>query len=648
MVRHEVSMLDKFYVATWRRVRMLATWARGPGRQLATVLALSTLHRVRRNLTPRRLLSVPHALVLVWMVVLLWGERWVFDSKVEDCAWRNWEKWPKDATPHHLIFVADPQLIDPHSYPGRPWPLNPLTVLVTDNYMRRSYTALQRRLHPDSLFFLGDLFDGGREWKTWQGKFVDPKWGNGRSGEEKKWVRTWHRKYGEDYWLREYRRFSDIFFDNWNAGGDAPGPWQRGRKLVASLPGNHDLGFGAQIQVPVRDRFSAFFGEVNRVDVVGNHTVVSVDTVSMSAGTSTFRNRHDLRPIYGPVHDFLDGVRAAKRKAVQEELGVWYDTGRDLRFGHKVEDVEKADLTRRPEDPGPGAPDFPTILLTHVPLYRDPGTPCGPHREHWPPAKPAKGQAGPVTPDPGNAISVSAGYQYQNVLGEEDSVKLIKDIGNVVHVFSGDDHDHCELVHSSSKGNVREITVKSFSMAMGVPTPGFVMVSLYHPVGADGKPTPGAAKATLQTHLCLLPNQFRTYMKYMTYVILSIALLTVRALLVPILNLQPFALETEQRATALPSFRDKAKAEPPDHSAHHHNNHHHLPSGLSAAATSGLRSAPTATNGGARWSSKKSKQARRWGWAGEDGGSGPRIKLDDDFYDGGKEWKTGRGRGGLG
>lgn len=524
-------------------------------------------------------------------------------------------------------------------------------MLVTDNYMRRGYTALQRQLHPDSLFFLGDLFDGGREWKTRQGEFVDPKWGSGRSGEEKKHVRTWHRKYGEDYWLREYQRFSDIFFSSWNAGGDAPGPWQRGRKLVASLPGNHDLGFGAQIQVPVRDRFGAFFGDVNRVDVVGNHTIVSVDTVSLSAGTSTFKNSHDLRPIYGPVNEFLDGVQAVKRKAVQAELSVWHDIDRDLTFSHKVESAESVDSSRWLRDPGPGAPDFPTILLTHVPLYRDPGTPCGPHREHWPPTKPAKGQTSPVVPDHRNAISVSAGYQYQNVLGEEDSVRLIKSIGNVVHVFSGDDHDYCELVHSSSKGNVREITVKSFSMAMGVPTPGFVMVSLYNPVGADGKPIPGAPEATLQTHLCLLPNQFRTYMKYVTYFILSLVLLAVRAFLVPILGLQPFALEPEQRATVLPVFRDKAKAEPPEHSAHHQ--HHNLPSRMSAAATSGLRSGPTATsNGGARWSSKKSKQARRWGWAGEDGGGGgggPRINLDDDFYDSGKkEWKTGRERHALG
>ncbi|KAI9778057.1 MAG: hypothetical protein M1816_004275 [Peltula sp. TS41687] len=43
----------------------------------------------------------------------------------------------------------------------------------------------------------------------------------------------------------------------------------RGRKFIAVLPGNHDLGFASGIQVPVRKRFHAFFGEGNRVDMVG-------------------------------------------------------------------------------------------------------------------------------------------------------------------------------------------------------------------------------------------------------------------------------------------------------------------------------------------------------------------------------------------
>ncbi|KAG6010014.1 hypothetical protein E4U21_000455 [Claviceps maximensis] len=640
-------------------------WICGPGREAATTLALRTAHQIRRNLVARRVLSFPHFLFLFWMVILLWGERWVFDSKVQRCDWANWEKWPKQANPHHLVFVADPQITDPHSYPGRPWPLNPLTVLVTDNYLRRGYRALQRQLQPDSVFFLGDLFDGGREWKTQQGApFVDPKWGGSRSATEKKWVKKWHRKYGEDFWLREYRRFSDIFFKPFNAGSSVPGPYQRGKKLVASLPGNHDLGFGAQIQVPVRDRFSAFFGETNRVDIVGNHTIVSVDTVSLSADTSSYKDSHDLRPIYGPVHEFLDEIQVTKRKLAYDELRVWHGVDRGVKLQHKVEDVNNADLSRILRDPGAeNVADLPTILLTHVPLYRPPGTPCGPLREHWPPSKTMRkgekqtkgeGEGDGTVRDDGNAISIVAGYQYQNVLSESDSANLIKQVGNVVHVFSGDDHDYCELVHSSANGHVREITVKSFSMAMGVPTPGFLMVSLYNPIDAKGNTIPGSPETTLQTHLCLLPNQFHTYMKYVIFVIVSLLLLSIRAFLVPVLHLTPFALEPEtappsyfksSSSSVLPIYKDKAKVEPPDYT--------YTDTSLrsSAGAASGARDqfGPIAPNGSnARWTSKKSRNSPQWGWKQEQGsrrgGGGPRIHLQDPFYDGGKSWKSGRGR----
>ncbi|KAF5676233.1 hypothetical protein FCIRC_7154 [Fusarium circinatum] len=614
----------------------LRLWALGPGKRLAASMGERIARRLRRNLTSRRLLSFPHLVVLFWMVVLLYGERWVFNSKVASCDWDHWEKWPKDAKPHHLVFVADPQIIDPHSYPGRPWPINPLTVLITDNYLRRGYRAMQRRLQPDSLFFLGDLFDGGREWKTREGKFVDPKWGRGRSKDEKKLVQTWHDKYGEDFWLHEYQRFGDIFFEHFNDGGEAHGAWQRGRKLVTSLPGNHDLGFGAQVQVSVRDRFSAFFGDVNRVDVVGNHTIVSVDSVSLSADTSEWKNQHDLQPIYGPVNEFLDGVKTLKRKAAEEELRHYYDLQGGLRYPHQVEELDRSKPTwgNNPSAEKADGPDFPTILLTHVPLYRAPGTPCGPQREHWPPAKPPKGQKEPVFPDHRNALSVVGGYQYQNVLNEEDSVKLVKKVGNIKHVFSGDDHDYCEVVHSDAKENVREITVKSMSMAMGVPTPSFLMASMYNPVDAQGKPLPGAPEQTIQTHLCLLPNQIHTYMEYIVFIVATLVLLVVRAALVPALSLAPFALEPEKSSPSavLPMYKDKM--DPPEASSYRNTTSsgtsaHHLPSRLSAAAPrNGRSTSPVQTSG--RWQARRGGRSdKRWGWG---SAGGPRIHLDDNLF----------------
>lgn len=406
---------------------------------------------------------------------------------------------------------------------------------------------------------------------------------------------------------------------------------------MASLPGNHDLGFGAQVQVPVRERFEAFFGDGNRVDVVGNHTVVSVDSLSLSAGSSEFKDKHDLSPIFGPVNEFLDQVKGAKRRAALEELRVWHDIEATPRFEHSVGELGSARPTGLEQKTEEG-PDFPTILLTHVPLYREPGTPCGPKREHWPPAKPPKGQTEPVIPDHRNAISVSGGYQYQNVLSDFDSQKLVRSIGNVVHVFSGDDHDYCELVHAETRGGVREITVKSNSMAMGVPTPGFVMASLWNPVDDKGRPLPGSPETTLQTHLCLLPNQIHTYMKYVAFIVLTLVVLAVRALLVPVLNLTPFAVDAAELSAysqlQLPMHvHAKRKVEPPVH----------RPGGVSQPPlTSSSTSAwPRARSSSLvpddRWQASKSRSTtgkgahhhhHHQGWS-----RGPRINLDEQFYD---------------
>ncbi|KAI8224384.1 hypothetical protein K4K53_006601 [Colletotrichum sp. SAR 10_77] len=609
------------------------------GRRMTINMLYQAGWQLRQNLTARRLLSFPHLLVCLWMLILLWGERWVFSSRVADCRWSNWESWPAGANPHHLIFVADPQITDPHSYPGRPWPLSELTVLITDNYLRRGFTQLQSQLVPDSLFFLGDLFDGGREWKTGKGDWADPEWAAARRPKsERPHAKEWNEHYGDKYWLSEYERFGDIFFSDWaSLGGTKAGNWQRGRKLVASLPGNHDLGYGDQVKVSVRERFASFFGDVNRVDVIGNHSIVSVDTLSLSASSSVQAERGDLRPIHTPADVFLKDVKFTKRKAVEKELRFWRGDVEGLGYNHLVEDLETADVENVPTiAPGEDGPDFPTILLTHVPLYRDPGTPCGPYREHWPPAKPPRGQKGPVIPDHRNAISVSGGYQYQNVLDEDASVNLVKSVGNVVHVFSGDDHDYCEVVHSPKKESVREITVKSMSMAMGVPTPGFLMVSLYNPVDANGKPLPGAPEKTLQTHLCLLPNQLATYAKYVGFIFVSVVAISIRSFLVPVLNLTPFALEAEQpNGAILPTFKEKVEDEGTYNMR-------------STSASSGTRYQTNSSsrtrsgslmNGSAPLPPPKTKQKKQ-GW----GHRTPRIEIfQDDFYGAGKPrltWKA--------
>jgi hypothetical protein len=52
-----------------------------------------TWQQLQQRFNPRSLLSLPHLCILVWLIVLLWGERWVFESSTKACQWRNWERW---------------------------------------------------------------------------------------------------------------------------------------------------------------------------------------------------------------------------------------------------------------------------------------------------------------------------------------------------------------------------------------------------------------------------------------------------------------------------------------------------------------------------------------------------------------------------
>lgn len=87
------SLLDDLRAFLARAVRLLWRFWKERGRQMVRDGLVSSARQLRRNLTYTRLVSFPHLLVGLWVVVLLWGERWVFHTKVESCHWGNWEKW---------------------------------------------------------------------------------------------------------------------------------------------------------------------------------------------------------------------------------------------------------------------------------------------------------------------------------------------------------------------------------------------------------------------------------------------------------------------------------------------------------------------------------------------------------------------------
>ena len=474
------------------------------------------------------------------------------------------------------MLIADPQLVDPHTYPGRPWPLSSLTVWSTDLYLRRSYRLLQSRLEPDTVFFLGDLFDGGREWKTETSK----------SSEDR------YEQYGDKFWQAEYRRFVNLFMGGWNLGYDSHAADPRGRRVISSLPGNHDLGFAGGIQKTVKDRFDAYFGPLNRVDVVGNHTFISVDTVSMSAmdqvdpltGSSGMGDGSAFKTanseIWKPVDDFLKVNKQLRDQAASNELmslrgdfETNYQQNGSSKLNPSTNLVDSSPKITRKASEGHRS-SFPTVLLTHVPLFRPPDTDCGPFRER------------------GKGIPISKGYQYQNVLTPQISKDVIESLNavEVAQIYSGDDHDYCEIEHLEFTGRIPEITVKSISWAMGVRRPGFLAVSLYNPVDLDPITSLGldehsnaTPKDTIQNHLCLLPDQLGIFLRYLQLLVLTLLVLAIRAIFYkPAQNAH--LSSGESQISLLPISRDDVPR--PDSSTFYEDTETQIPTLASSTSTS--------------------------------------------------------------
>ena len=310
--------------------------------------------------------------------------------------------------------------------------------------------------------------------------------------------------------------------------------------MIVGLPGNHDLGLGSGIRLPVRKRFHAYFGWGNRIDVVGNHTFVSLDTVSLSAkgqtdpATGSQRVDDANKESWGPVENFLRLAQAEKARVVARELRVRYGKPENDLMNHDVIELEEDPRARTISIENLPGTDMPSIILTHVPLYRAPGTPCGALRERYPPSRPGNADGEPPETDDANSIPLQQGIQYQNVLTQQISNELVDLVGDVTHAFSGDDHDYCDIIHrgyTSKNGGIREVTVKSISWAMGVRKPGVVLLSLWNPVDEDGKAVgQDASKApTIQTHLCLLPDQLSIFIRYGWLLAFTLLLLFIRA-----------------------------------------------------------------------------------------------------------------------
>ncbi|KAF9526601.1 Metallo-dependent phosphatase-like protein [Crepidotus variabilis] len=236
---------------------------------------------------------------------------------------------------------------------------------------------------------------------------------------------------------------------------------------VYFIPGNHDIGIGTPRtfkQSPqAYQRYVKQFGQPNQIVSIANHSLVLFDA---------------------PSHVREDSQRHGQRKKFEDWIPI---PGGSYEFAERFGKVPHHD---------------PIILFTHIPFYRPDGKSCGPLRER-------------------GSLRPGAGDGYQNTIEKDSSIRLLENIKPVA-IFSGDDHDYCEYVHHFDLGNgipriTTEISVKSFSMTMGVRRPGFQLLSLAPAQLRDPK------KPTYADEPCLLPDQIQVYLqRYLVFLVLSL------------------------------------------------------------------------------------------------------------------------------
>lgn len=316
--------------------------------------------------------------LIVWTVILLFFQYVDPTLTIAHCTFPDIpdpETGISKPSANKILLIADPQLIDNHTYPDRWGPFLALSKFTVDNYIYKNYVKLIDILEPDTILFLGDLLDNGRE-------------------------------SDDAYYEQEFNRFQKIFVDPIK---------DRNIDMITSVPGNHDIGWENGVTRHSLERFKDHFGSPNKVVQVANHDLVFLDDLSIT-------NTKDLE-VANPSRHFVDTI-------------------------------------------GETQPERTRILFQHVPLWRDAHTQqCGRSRESKRP------------------FPISKGYQYQTVLDEALSLNILKNVQPDI-IFSGDDHDYCEVVHSytdnqGTERKVRGINVKSISMAMGIHRPAVELLTLY-------------------------------------------------------------------------------------------------------------------------------------------------------------------------
>lgn len=246
------------------------------------------------------------------------------------------------------------------------------------------------------------------------------------------------------------------------------------------------MGVSSHFSQTIRNNYAKTFGSFNQKITIRNHTFVLLDAPGL-VDEDYQRSAHGTgfdkwRAISGGPVAFVKSITRGKLHnylIFRYVLDVFLD-------------------------------DIPLILFSHIPLSRPDTASCGPLRE--------KG-----------TIRQGVGHGYQNTLGKQTSAFLIKSLKpsaifrfvslsflilsrgmSIYLIHSGDNRDYCDYIHKNKSmtdpTEVREVTVKSFSLANHIRRPGFQLLSLNSPVKEHD-----VAYPSFQDVPCHLPDQYGIY-----------------------------------------------------------------------------------------------------------------------------------------
>ena len=198
--------------------------------------ATSTRERGDDSKRARRERFFALAFAFAWIAIVYAGERRSHVLAQGRCS------WPSPGEGAKVMVVADPQLVDEHTY--REFRRDPFALsfveAVCDAYVRRAMKTAMRLFSPDKIIFLGDLF------------------GQGARRDEGRWD--------------ELRRRVDAAL-LWPRDGDG----SNHRTVV----GNHDVGYSEVIRnhPNILKRFEKWYGASNFVERVGGADFIGVNAM---------------------------------------------------------------------------------------------------------------------------------------------------------------------------------------------------------------------------------------------------------------------------------------------------------------------------------------------------------------------------------